>query len=46
MSTPTFCIVIPIHNEAGFLGPALNQIREEVDAVTPDYRIILAENGG
>lgn len=43
--SPSFAIIIPIHNEAGFVGPALEQIVAQVDLVTPDYRIILVENG-
>lgn len=45
MLGPTFAIIIPVHNEAGFLGPALSQIISQVDLVTSDYRIILVENG-
>ncbi len=45
MTTPKITIIIPIHNEAGFVGPALARIRRQVDAVTPRYRIILVENG-
>ena len=45
MTGPSFAIIIPIHNEAGFVGPALEQITAQVDVVTADYRIILVENG-
>ena len=45
MTEPFFTIIIPVHNEAGFLGPALNRIREQVDTVSDSYRIILVENG-
>ena len=45
MPQPSFAIIIPIHNEAGFVLPALHQIIEQVDQVSPDYRIILVENG-
>ena len=45
MTTPKITIIIPVHNEAGFVGPALARIRRQVDAVTPRYRVILVENG-
>jgi len=45
MSEPSFAIVIPIHNEAGFLLPALGRLTDQVDLVSEDYRVILAENG-
>ena len=45
MSQPSFAIVIPIHNEAGFLLPALGTMTAQVDLVSPDYQVILAENG-
>ena len=45
MTEPQFAIVIPIHNEAGFVGPCLTQITSEVSLVARDYRIILVENG-
>jgi len=45
MSAPSFAIVIPVHNEAGFIHSALEHIIEQLDVVTPQYRIILVENG-
>ena len=45
MAAPSFTIVIPVHNESGFMRPALDQIRREVDLVATGYRIILVENG-
>ena len=45
MSKPSVTIIIPVHNESGFMRPALNRIRGQVDAVSTDYRIILVENG-
>lgn len=45
MTPPQITIIIPVHNEAGFMGPALTRIRRQVGAVTPRYRIILVENG-
>ena len=45
MTGPSFTIIIPVHNEAGFVVPALNRIRRQVDAVSTGYRIILVENG-
>ncbi|MYB44738.1 MAG: glycosyltransferase [Acidimicrobiia bacterium] len=45
MTQPQITIIIPVHNEAGFMGSALARIREQVETVTPRYRIILVENG-
>ncbi|MXZ67756.1 MAG: glycosyltransferase [Acidimicrobiia bacterium] len=45
MTPPQITIIIPVHNEAGFMGSALARIRDQVEAVTPRYRIILVENG-
>ena len=45
MTQPQITIIIPVHNEAGFMGPALDRIRRQVRAVTSRYRIILVENG-
>lgn len=45
MTRPSFAIIIPIHNEAGFVGPALEQITSQVDLVSKNYRIVLVENG-
>ncbi|MDE0710507.1 MAG: glycosyltransferase [bacterium] len=42
---PQITIISPVHNEAGFMGSALARIREQVETVTPRYRIILVENG-
>ena len=45
MAGPSFTIIIPVHNEAGFMGPALRRIGQQVDMVSTDYRVILVENG-
>ena len=45
MLGPSFAIIIPIHNEAGFVSPALQQITAQVDDVARNYQIILVENG-
>ena len=45
MTEPSFIIVIPVHNEAGFMEPALEMIHSQLSAVTGAYRIILVENG-
>lgn len=45
MTDLSFIIVIPVHNEAGFMGPALEMIHSQLSAVTGGYRIILVENG-
>jgi len=42
---PTVTVVIPIHNEAGFLVDAVNRLTEELAAVDAAYDIILVENG-
>lgn len=45
MTEPSFIIVIPVHNEAGFMEPALEMIHSQLSSVTGAYRIILVENG-
>lgn len=45
MTIPLITIIIPVHNEAGFIRPALAEIRGQLDAVASRYRIILVENG-
>ena len=45
MTIQLITIIIPVHNEAGFMGPALARIRGQLDAVASGYRIILVENG-
>ncbi|MBU1226254.1 MAG: glycosyltransferase family 2 protein [Actinobacteria bacterium] len=45
MPRPTVTIVIPIHNEAGFLVGAVERLTAELAAVDADCDIILAENG-
>ena len=45
MTEPSLTIIVPVHNESGFMGPALDRMRQEVDANSTDYRIILVENG-
>jgi len=45
MTEPPVTIIIPVHNESGFMRPALGGIREQVDALSTDYRMILVENG-
>ncbi len=45
MNEPILTIIIPIHNESDFMGPALDDLRQQVDSVSSDYRIILVENG-
>jgi len=42
---PTVTVVIPIHNEAGFLPGAIERLTTELAAVDADCDIILAENG-
>ena len=45
MTDLSFIIVIPVHNEAGFMEPALEMIHSQLSGVTGAYRIILVENG-
>lgn len=45
MTGPPLTIIVPVHNEAGFLGPALSTMRAQLDPVPAPYRIILVENG-
>ena len=45
MTDLSFIIVIPVHNEAGFMEPALEMIHGQLGGVTGAYRIILVENG-
>lgn len=45
MSDVRLAIVIPIHNETGFLTGALAALHEELTSVTDAYRVILSENG-
>lgn len=42
---PSLTIVVPIHNEAGFLPAALPRLRAVADALDADTTILLAENG-
>ncbi len=42
---PSLTIVVPIHNEAGFLPEALPQLMATLDRIPADGRVILAENG-
>jgi glycosyltransferase involved in cell wall biosynthesis len=42
---PELSIVIPIHNEDAILESAIASLCAELDALTTDYEIILAENG-
>jgi glycosyltransferase involved in cell wall biosynthesis len=43
--SPTFSVVIPIHNEAAYLQEALERLHAELDGLGEHYEIILAENG-
>jgi glycosyltransferase involved in cell wall biosynthesis len=42
---PTFSIVIPVHNEAGYLPGALDELFTELEAVPAATRVLIAENG-
>ena len=42
---PTLSVVIPIHNEAGYLPEALLRLTAELESLGTGYEVILAENG-
>lgn len=42
---PTFSIVVPVYNEAGFVPRALPAMIAEVEKVGESYRILIVENG-
>jgi glycosyltransferase involved in cell wall biosynthesis len=42
---PMLSVVIPIHNEAGYLPEALPRLTAELDTLKVGYEVILAENG-
>ena len=42
---PSVAVVVPVHNEAGFLPQALPRLLAEMDSTGFDYSVILAENG-
>jgi glycosyltransferase involved in cell wall biosynthesis len=43
--TPEVSIVIPIYNEAAFLGAAIGELYERLPSLDRRYEIVLAENG-
>ena len=43
--SPTVSVVIPVYNEADFVGEALPKLFEEMEAVGAPYRLIIVENG-
>lgn len=43
--SPSVSIVVPVYNEAGFVGEALPRLVEELEAVGTPYRVIIVENG-
>lgn len=43
--TPTISIVIPIHNESGFLDEALPRLRADMTSLTTAFEVLLVENG-
>ena len=45
MPKPSVTIVIPVHNEAGFLPDAIARLTAELAGVEADWDIVLAENG-
>jgi len=42
---PTVTVVVPIHNEEGFLLPAIERLTAEMSTVDADIDILLVENG-
>lgn len=42
---PVLSIVIPVHNEAGFIESALPRLIEALEPVPAPYEVIVAENG-
>ena len=45
MTGPNLTVIVPVHNEAGFIGPALTDMREQLDTLPAPYHTILVENG-
>ncbi len=46
MTLDHLSIVIPVHNEAGFLTEAMNRLWEELDGLEVPVDVTLVENGG
>ena len=42
---PSVTVVIPVHNESGYLPQALPQLFAEMETVNADIRVVIAENG-
>lgn len=42
---PSVSVVIPVHNEAGYLPPAIDRLFSELATVDADVAVVLAENG-
>jgi glycosyltransferase involved in cell wall biosynthesis len=42
---PTVSVVVPIHNEAGYLPGALEQLLTELRSLDTTFEVVLAENG-
>lgn len=43
--SPSVSVVVPVYNEAGFVGEALPRLVAEMEAVGAPYRVIVVENG-
>jgi glycosyltransferase involved in cell wall biosynthesis len=43
--SPTFSIVVPVYNEAGFIPTALPALISEMDSLGEPYEILIVENG-
>lgn len=44
-AVPAISVVIPVHNEAGFIESALPRLVEALEPVPADYEVVIAENG-
>ncbi len=42
---PTVTVVVPVHNEAGYIETALPRLIDELSAVDADVRVLVVENG-
>jgi glycosyltransferase involved in cell wall biosynthesis len=42
---PTFSVVIPVHNEAGYLPGAIDELFTDLEGVPAEVEVLIAENG-
>jgi glycosyltransferase involved in cell wall biosynthesis len=43
--SPTFSIVVPVYNEAGFIPTALPEMLDQLDGLGETYHVLIVENG-